>query len=164
MNGVAGDAASTSVLGGALRRHALDVVDVLDGLESPGRSGSRAGGPDQLAEERELLASAAAQLDRIGARLQAWSTDAVERTSRRRGLDEVAARDGLLLDGRRVVEVPGPSRVEPTTRLQSRDRLQDLLNRLTSSDAKSLAGLARELESSTAALARLAERARARPR
>lgn len=159
-----GDPVSTSVLGGALRSHALRLVDLLDELEASARRAARTGEPDPSATKRELLADAAAQFDRIGALLQAFSTDAVENTGRRRHLVETAEQDGLLIDGRQVIEMPGPSRVDPRTRLQARERLQGLLNRVTSAEAKSLAGLTRELESSTAVLARVAGRARNGPR
>ncbi|MDN5789936.1 MAG: hypothetical protein L0H25_03600 [Micrococcales bacterium] len=158
---VAGAPASISVLGGALRSHALRLVDLLDELEAPARRAARNGepDPDPGAGERELLADVAAQFDRIGALLQAFSTDVVENTGRRRRLVVMAEREGLLIDGRHVIEAPGPSRLDPQARLRSRDRLQDLLNRVTSAGARSLAGLARELDASQVVLARAAERA-----
>ena len=59
-----------------------------------------------------------------------------------------------------VVESLGPSRVDPDERLRSRDRLQELLNRVTSARAKELARLARELEASRTTLVRLSGVAR----
>lgn len=155
-----GDAASTSALGGALRAHSLRLAALLEQL-GEAAPGSRRPAVSETALERELVATAAHELDRIGATLQGLVTSATERESRRRGLDEVAARHDLAIDGPRVVERWGPSRADPANRLAVQQHLQELLNRVAAAHGRDLAMLCRGLEASRVALSALAARARA---
>ena len=156
---ISGDPGSTSALGGALRRNAMRLADLVDEL-SPTAHAAQAGRPDHAAGERELLGSTAQELDRVGALLQQWTATTVDSLARLRQLDHQLAAAGLEVDGNKVVESLGPSRVAPDQRLRSRERLQELLNRVTSARAKELARLARELEASRSTLARLSDEAR----
>jgi hypothetical protein len=160
MTTVPGDPASTSVLGGALRRHALTVLRAHELLEQACRRATRRGAADPAPRERELLTSTAEQLDRIGTLLQAWATNAAESSARVRAIADAAARSDLYVDGHHVLEAAGPSRADPAARLATREHLQQLLNRVTAQDAKARGRLQRELEASAAALARTSERAR----
>jgi hypothetical protein len=157
---VPGDPASTSVLGGALRRHALTAVRSLGQLEEACRRAPRRGAADPALRERELLNGTAEQLDRIGSLLQAWATDAAERSARVREIADQAARSDLYVEGHHVLEAAGPSRADPAARLATREHLQQLLNRVTAQDAKARTRLQRELAASAAVLARTSERAR----
>jgi hypothetical protein len=155
VTGREGDPASTSALGGTLRRQALDLADLAADLAADvgGTSGTSGTSPaTTLADE----------LDRVGALLQAWTTDGVEAAHRVRTLDERLRAADLVVDGTRVVEAPGPSRVEALRRLHEREHLQELLNRVTSARAKDAASLARELARSRDTLARLSVLARGR--
>ena len=156
------DPASTSALGGALRSHALRLAGLLEGLGEP-TPGSRRTAVPQTAHERRLVAAAAAQLDRVGAALQALVTSGVERSARRRSLADEAARHELDLDGTRVIERPGPSRVDPERRRHARDHVQELVNRAAAAQGRDLAALVRELEVSLAALEALSAQAREGP-
>lgn len=160
MPGPTGDPGSTSVLGGALRGHALRLADLTAELEAPIRRTVRHGGSDPTGWERDLLERAAEELDRIGALLQALATESVENARRRHSLDAAAAADGLVVEGRHIVEAPGPKRVDPTARLRSREHLQDLLSRVTSAEGRDFARLTREVTASAATLAQVAARAR----
>ena len=156
---ISGDPGSTSALGGALRGQALRLADVVDEL-SPTSHAVHAGRPDHGEGERELVGSTAHELDRVGALLQQWTSTTVDSLARLRQLDHQLAAAGLEVDGNKVVESLGPSRVDPDERLRSRERFQELLNRVTSAQAKELARLARELEASRATLVRLSDAAR----
>ncbi|MDN5768780.1 MAG: hypothetical protein L0H96_25085 [Humibacillus sp.] len=158
-----GDPGSTSALGGALRSNALRLADLVDEL-SPTPHAVEVGRPDHAASERELLVSTADELDRIGGLLQQWTATTVESLARLRRLDQQLAAAGLEVSGNRVVEPLGPSRVDPDERLRSRERLQELLNRVTSFRSKELARLARELEASRLNLARVSDVARSERR
>lgn len=160
MTTVPGDPASTSVLGGALRRHALTLLRAHDQLEDACLRATRRGAADLAPRERELLTSTAEQLDRVGALLQAWATDTAESSARVREIAAEATRSDLSVDGHHVIEAAGPSRAEPAARLATRERLQQLLNRVTAQDAKARGRVQRELEASGAVLARTSERAR----
>jgi signal transduction histidine kinase len=153
------DPGSTSALGGALRAHALRLTQLLEPLGEPA-PGSRRPPVPETADERALLAATATQLDRVGAALQGLVTSGVERSARRRALDDEAARHELDLDGTRVMERPGPSRVDPQSRLRAREHLQELVNRVAAAQGRDLAVLARELETSLAVLQSVAARAR----
>ena len=154
-----GDPGSTSALGGALRGHALRLADLVDEL-SPTPHALHTARVDHAAGERELLASTADELDRVGALLQQWTATTVDSLARLRQLDHQLAAAGLEVTGNKVVESLGPSRVDPDERLRSRERLQELVNRVTSARAKELARLARELGASHTTLTRLADAAR----
>lgn len=160
MSTIPGDPASTSALGGALRQHSLRLLAIDERLRDAARRVGRQGGPDPTPHERELVLQVAEQLDRIGGLLQALATDVVEDAARVRQLSAEAARSDLVVDGHHVVEAPGPSRADPASRLAVREHLQQLLNRVTAQDARTRARLLRELEGSSAALARISERAR----
>ena len=160
MTTVPGDPASTSVLAGTLRRDALRLVELEERLREVSRRRSRAAGVDATGQERELLVAVAEQLDRVGALLQTWATDAAEDSARVRHIADEAGGADLLVDGHHIVETPGPSRVDPAARLETRERLQHLLNRVTARRARSRIGLQRELEASAKALAQVSERAR----
>ncbi|MDN5795563.1 MAG: hypothetical protein L0H79_07395 [Intrasporangium sp.] len=153
------DPASTSALGGALRAQALALADLLERLGEPATHRRNTSGY-ATGFERDLVAAAAAQLDRIGAVLQGLATSDVERAARRRGLHEEAGRHELDIEGPRVYERPGPSRVDPSVRTRARPRVQELLNRVAASQGRDLASFCRELEASTAALRSISERAR----
>ena len=77
-----------------------------------------------------------------------------------RALADEATRTDLVIEGSVVVEARGPSRVDPVDRLRERQRLQELLNRVSAAEGKELARIARELGRSGPALAALSERAR----
>lgn len=162
MSSDVGDPGSTSALGGALRAHALRLMTLLAQLGEP-VAGSRRPPLTETALERELIATVAAQLDRIGAALQGLVTKGIERSSRHRDLGEVANRYDLDIDGTRVSERQGPSRVDPTSRLQARKHVQELLGRVAAGQGRDVALLSRELEASQAVLKALTERARDQP-
>ncbi|GAA2034856.1 hypothetical protein GCM10009740_26920 [Terrabacter terrae] len=181
-----GDPASTSALGGALLSQAGRLADLVLDLDASASRASRAGarrgradagppgttdtaGGDRTARvgspgptrrEEELLTRAATELDRVGSLLQAWTTTAVESAARLRALEPALARVDLVVDGHLVVERSGPSRVQPAQRLAERERLQELLNRVTAARSRELARLGRELEQSGTTLAALSVRAR----
>lgn len=154
-----GDPGSTSALGGALRRHALALAEVVDELE-PGRHAAHTGRADHCARERVLLGTAAGELDRVGALLQEWTSGAAQSLTRLRQLQGQLAAAGLVVEGSRVVESLGPSRVDPDERERSRVRLQELVNRVTAARAKDLGRLTRELETSRERLAGCSDQAR----
>ncbi len=153
------DPVSTSALGGLLRAHALRLVTLLEPLGEP-PPGSRRVPRPETARERELIAATAEQLDRIGSVLQGLATSGVERSVRRRGIDEEAARHELGVDGTRVTEWQGPSRIDPAHRLRARERAQGLLNRVTAAEGRDLARLSRELTASVVTLRALSAQAR----
>lgn len=155
-----GDPASISALGGALRSQALELVALLERLAPRTTRGTPPAGPLDPDRERELVATTAEQLDRIGAALQALASGEVEREARRRSLADQADRVDLQIDGNRVVECPGPSRVDPQRRVLDRERLQQLLGRLAAAHGRELGALTRELQSSARALELLSERIR----
>ncbi|HET9632195.1 MAG TPA: hypothetical protein VFP73_07335 [Terrabacter sp.] len=162
-----GDPGSTSALGGALRTQAGRLADLVVDLEAAARRGARTPRPgrvdpafDSTRHERDLVTRAATELDRVGGLLQSWTTTAVEAAARMRALEPALARFDLVVDGRLVVERAGPSRVEPAERLAERERLQELLNRVTAVRSRELARLRRELEQSGTTLAALSARAR----
>lgn len=160
MSTVPGDPASTSALGGALRQQALRLAATEERLGASARRLAKQDGADPTSRERGLLMEVAEQLDRVGALLQSLATDVVEDSARVRELAAEAARSDLRIDGHHVVEAPGPSRADPASRLVARERLQQLLNRVTAQDARTRARLLRELEASSRALAHTSERAR----
>lgn len=160
MSTVPGDPSSTSALGGALRGHALRLASGAERLTEASVRAVRRGGADPTPRERELLLVTAEELDRVGALLQSWATDVVEATSRLRAIATEAGRHDLHVSGHHVLEAPGPSRVDPALRLALRERLQQLLNRVTAQDARGRTRLQRELAASSAVLARTSERAR----
>ena len=82
------------------------------------------------------MTRAATELDRVGSLLQVWTTTAVESAARVRAARAGLARSDLVIDGQLVVERSGPSRVEPGERLAERERLQELLNRVTTVQAR----------------------------
>lgn len=155
-----GDPGSTSALGGALRTQAGRLADLVVDLEAAASRAARGGGTDPTPRERDLVTRAATQLDRVGGLLQSWTTTVVESAARLRALEPALARCDLVVEGHLVVERSGPSRVEPGERLAERERLQELLNRVTAVRSRELAGLRRELEQSGATLAALSDRAR----
>jgi hypothetical protein len=155
-----GDPGSASALGGALRTQAARLADLVVDLDSAASRVTRSGATDPSGRERELVTRAAGELDRVGALLQSWTTTAVESAAGLRSLEPALTRSDLAVDGHIVVERGGPSRVEPAQRLAERERLQELLNRVTALRARELARLRRELEHSHASLAALSDRAR----
>lgn len=150
-----------SVLGGALRGHALRLARLLEELDGPARRAVRAGHPDPTAPERELLARTAHELDVIGSRLQSWATTAVESRTRLQRLEHECADHDLRLVGAQVAPPPGPSRTDPAERLRSQARLQTVLTRIVSTDTRALADLERDVAASMSRLERLSMRARA---
>jgi len=155
-----GDPGSTSALGGALRTQAHQLADLVVDLDAAARRVGRTGRPDPTGHERDLVTRAATELDRVGGLLQSWTTTAVESAARVRALEPALTRCDLTIDGRLVVERSGPSRVEPGERRAERDRLQELLNRVTAVRSREQARLRRELEASGTTLAALSDRAR----
>lgn len=160
MTTVPGDPSSTSALGGALRGQSLHLASAVERLTEASRRAVRRGGADPTTRERELLLVTAEELDRVGALLQSWATDVVEATARVREIATEAGRHDLHVAGHHVLEAAGPSRVDPARRLADRERLQQLLNRVTAQDARGRTRLQRELGASAAVLARTSERAR----
>jgi len=155
-----GDPGSASALGGALRTQAGRLADLVVELHSAAARVTRAGAPDPSGHERDLVTRAATELDRVGGLLQSWTTTAVESVAGLRSLEPALARSDLVVDGQLVVERSGPSRVEPAHRLAERERLQELLNRVTAVRSRELARLRRELEASHRSLVALSDRAR----
>ena len=158
-----GDPGSTSALGGALRQQAITLTDlVVDLTEAAERAGRRGPGgrADRSARARELLGGTARELDAVGAVLQSFTATVLAGSARIRALADEATRADLAIEGSLVVEVSGPSRVDPVARLRERERLQELLNRVSAAEGKELARIARELGRSGPALAALSERAR----
>ncbi|GAA2162696.1 hypothetical protein FHX52_0035 [Humibacillus xanthopallidus] len=162
-----GDPASVSALGGALLTQSARLADLVTELGGSAARAARASQArrrpvdDVSSHERLLLERAATELDRVGALLQAWTTTSVETAARARQLAPDLARADLVIDGQVVVESSGPSRVDPQTRARERQRLQELLNRVTMVRARELARLGRELQHSHDALAAVALDARA---
>ncbi|WP_374970114.1 hypothetical protein [Terrabacter sp. BE26] len=148
-----------SARGGARARAGSAAGSHAGSTTGTGRSTDESG-TDPTRRERELLTRAATELDRVGGLLQAWTTTAVESAARLRALEPALARVDLVVDGHLVVERSGPSRVEPAERLAERERLQELLNRVTAARSRELARLRRELEQSGTTLAALSARAR----
>ncbi|ADU48991.1 hypothetical protein [Intrasporangium calvum] len=155
-----GDPGSTSALGGALRQQAITLADLVADLTQVANRAERAGRPDATTRERELLERTARELDAVGAALQSYTATVLAGAARTRELATEAARADLVVDGSLVLEAPGPSRVDPTVRLRARERLQELLNRVTAAEGKELGRIARELERSGPALATVSERSR----
>lgn len=155
-----GDPGSTSALGGALRQQAITLTDLVVDLAEAAERATRAGRPDPTARERELLSRTARELDAVGAALQSFTSTVLDGSARTRELTAEAHRAHLLVDGSLVVEPAGPSRVDPTARLRAKERLQELLNRVTAAEGKELGRVARELERSGPALAGISERSR----
>lgn len=155
-----GDPGSISALGGTLRQQAITLVDLVVDLTEAAERARRAGRPDLSARERDLLDRLARELDVVGAALQSFTATVQAGSARTRALADEAARTGLVIEGSLVVEARGPSRVDPVHRLRARERLQELLNRVTAAEGKDLARIARELARSGPVLARLSERAR----
>jgi hypothetical protein len=155
-----GDPGSTSALGGALRTQAGRLADLVVELDSAATRVTRMGAPDPSDRERDLVARAATELDRVGGLLQSWTTTAVESAAGLRALEPALRASDLVVDGQLVVERSGPSRVEPAQRLAERERLQELLNRVTAVRSRELARLRRELDVSHASLGALSDRAR----
>ena len=155
-----GDPGSASALGGALRTQAGRLADLVVDLGSAAARGARSGATDPSDRERDLVTRVAAELDRVGGLLQSWTTTAVEAAARVRSLEPALTRSDLVVEGQLVVERSGPSRVEPAERLAERERLQELLNRVTAVRSRELARLRRELELSHRSLAALSDRAR----
>jgi hypothetical protein len=158
-----GDPGSTSALGGALRTQASRLGDLVVDLDAAARRAGRTGAPDPTGRERDLVTRTATELDRVGGLLQSWTTTAVDSAARVRALEPSLTRCDLVIDGQLVVERSGPSRVEPGERLAERERLQELLNRVTAVRARELSRLRRELETSGTTLAALSDRARSGP-
>jgi hypothetical protein len=156
-----GDPASVSALGGALLTQSGRLADLVTDLGASASRARRRSLDDATGHERLLLERAATELDRVGSLLQAWTATAVEAAARARQLAPDLARADLVVDGQLVVESPGPSRVDPATRARERQRLQELLNRVTMVRARELARLGRELQHSHDALAAVAHDARA---
>ncbi|WP_330474213.1 hypothetical protein [Terrabacter sp. C0L_2] len=155
-----GDPGSTSALGGALRTQAGRLADLVVDLDAAARRSGRTGSPDVTGRERDLVTRTATELDRVGGLLQSWTTTAVESAARVRALEPALTRCDLVIDGHLVVERSGPSRVEPAERLAERERLQELLNRVTAVRSREQARLRRDLETSVTTLAALSDRAR----
>ncbi|MGO4598203.1 hypothetical protein [Terrabacter sp. 2RAF25] len=155
-----GDPGSASALGGTLRTQAGRLADLVVELDDAAARVARTGAADPSARERDLVTRAATELDRVGGLLQSWTTTAVESAAGLRSLEPALAHSDLVVHGQLVVERSGPSRVEPERRLAERERLQELLNRVTAVRARELARLRRELEASHASLAALSDRAR----
>jgi hypothetical protein len=157
--------ASRASRAGRARRGRADAgptgtTDTTDTTDTAGDRSARVGSTGPTGREEELLTRAATELDRVGGLLQAWTTTAVESAARVRALEPALARVDLVVDGHLVVERSGPSRVEPAERLAERERLQELLNRVTAARSRELARLGRELEHSGTTLAALSARAR----
>ena len=156
-----GDPASVSALGGALLTQSGRLADLVTDLGGSASRPRRRPRHDTTGHERHLLERAATELDRVGTLLQAWTTTAVEAAARARQLAPDLARADLVIDGQLVVESSGPSRVDPEARARERQRLQELLNRVTMVRARELARLGRELQQSHDTLATVADAARA---
>ena len=155
-----GDPGSTSALGGALRQQAITLTGLVVDLTEASERATRGGRVDLSARERELLSCAARELDAVGAALQSFTATVLAGSARLRTLADQASGSDLVIEGNVVVEAPGPSRVDPVDRLRQRERLQELVNRVTAAEGKELARITRDLGRSGPALAALSERAR----
>lgn len=155
-----GDPGSTSALGGALRQQAILLADLMVELDAAATRALRAGLPDPTARERDLLGRAARELDAVGAALQSFTATVQAGSARARTLVDEAAQADLVIEGNLVLEARGPSRTDPVQRLHTRERLQELLNRVTAAEAKEIGRIAREVGRSGPVLAALSARAR----
>jgi hypothetical protein len=155
-----GDPGSTSALGGALRQQAIALADVTADLTEAAVRAERSGRPDLTSRERELLDRAARELDAVGAALQSFTSTVLAGWARTRVLSDEASLAGLVIEGSLVVEARRPSRTDPAERMRAKQRLQELLNRVTAAEAKEIARIAREVERSGPALAAISTRAR----
>lgn len=155
-----GDPVSVSLLGGSLRRQALDLGRILADLQ---RHVARTPEGLNCAHERQLIQTISDALDRMGATLQSWTTESVEAATALRALASEAEAADLDIDGGRVVERPGPSRVAPEDRLREKERLAPMAARLAGILARRRGSLVREIEASSALLAGVAALARGGP-
>lgn len=108
IDGVTGDPASCSQLGGALRSQAARLLpgrgDVEDGLNALARDPSRALSAERARRDVGLLDTVVEQLDSAGAVLQHYAQELALVAEATRQLEGAVARAGLELDGLRVVE------------------------------------------------------------
>lgn len=163
--GVGGDPASCSRLGGMLRSESARLVRQRERVGAPVAVLSRhaASGEALRRVEREvrLLESTADLLDLAGAALQRYAQELAEVSESARALRAEAARRGLEVAGWRVVEPWGVSSAERASCRQSAiPALQARADRLATQLGRARAALARTLTECTGALERSASTSR----
>jgi hypothetical protein len=147
----AGDPASCSRLGGALRTTAAQLAEQADGL-------------DRAGEPWRLLDGLLPHLDAVGSRLQVHAQEIAELVVSARRLGERAAAAGLTLEGLRVVEPLGVVDVrDAERRLRAQPALQAQADRIAARLGRSRADLTRQLTAASEAVQRLMSGASGRP-
>ncbi len=165
IDGVTGDPASCSQLGGALRSQAARLLpgrgDVEDGLNALARDPSRALSAERARRDVGLLDTVVEQLDSAGAVLQHYAQELALVAEATRQLEGAVARAGLELDGLRVVEPWGLAPAETAARRQAAlPELQMRGERLASQLGRARAAVQRSMRQSTEVLAQVAATAR----
>jgi len=171
IDGVTGDPASCSQLGGALRSHAARLLadrGEVDEALSPLARDALARDPSQLASTERarrdvgLLDTIVEQLDAAGGVLQQYAQELALVAEGTRQLEAAVARAGLELDGLRVVEPWGVAPAEAAGRRRAAlPELQMRAERLASRLGRARAAVQRSMGPSTGVLARVAATARA---
>ncbi|MGV1008150.1 MAG: hypothetical protein ACOYBY_06040 [Dermatophilaceae bacterium] len=139
----AGDPASCSRLGGALRTTAARLAEQADTLDPRGTQG-------------RLLQQLLPQLDDVGSRLQLHAQEVAELVVSARRLAERAEAAGLVLEELRVREPLGVVDVrDAERRLRARAPLQAQADRIAARLGRSRAELTRQLHAASEALHQL---------
>lgn len=163
----AGDPASCSHLGGALRSHAARLltvrVEVTERVDRLRRDPDAVEVVAELDADVRLLDAVALRLDAGGSVLQRYAQELAELAESLRRLDAAVSAAGLVLDGLRVLE---PWGVLTTELAQERGRaqpgLQQQADRLASQLGRARAATSRALTEGTQALAAAATATRTR--
>ncbi len=136
----AGDPASVSGLGGALRTTAARLAEHAEGL-------------DRSAAQWLLVQRVVPQLDEAGSRLQVHAQELAELVVSARRLGDRVADAGLVLDGLRVLEPLGIVDVrEAERRIGARPTLQAHADRIAARLGRSRAELVRQLGAASSQL------------
>ena len=151
---------STSALGGALRQQAITLVDLMAELDEAAARAARAGPSDRWPASGTARPGGTGGSTRSGRPSSPCTATVLAGSARTRALADEAALADLVIEGSLVVEARGPSRSDPTRRMRARERLQELLNRVTAAEAKEIGRIAREVERSGPARASLSAQAR----
>jgi hypothetical protein len=165
IDGVTGDPASCSQLGGALRSQAARLLAAratLDhGLTAVPREPWHSGAVERASRDAAVLDGIAEQLDGAGAVLQHYAQELAGLAEKTRQLEAAVASAGLELDGLRVLEPWGLAPAEAAARRQAAlPELQMRAERLASQLGRARAAVQRSMRQSTEALARLSASAR----
>jgi len=165
IDGVTGDPASCSQLGGALRSQAARLLADRSGADGPLTALERDPAPlastGRARRDVQLLDTIVERLDAAGAVLQQYAQELALVAEGTRQLEVAAARAGLELDGLRVVEPWGVAPAEAAARRQSAlPELQMRAERLAGQLGRARAAVQRSIGPSTEVLARAAATAR----